>query len=179
MAGLRRPRSVWSTSLLDHTSASRGASTSGTARRTIPPAQGSPASDGNHSFHQPGDPDSDSDVNPQRTRFTSASIDAKIQTAMAGAGFVKEGTFQEALARMREQDEQMASLDLQQRAINTGECPPSGLFISKVINYEFHFCIICNISDLNLIILGPVGQIIFLWCLGNSSPEFSCVHSGA
>ena len=139
MTGLRRPGSAWSTSLLAHASSSRGASTSGTARRTIPPAQGSPDSDGNHSFHQPGVPDSDSDVNPQRTHFTSASIDARIQSAMAGAGFVKEGTFQEALAWIREQDERMAALDLQQRAINTGEYPPSGLFISKVINYEFHF----------------------------------------
>ena len=26
---------------------------------------------------------------------------------------------------------------------------------------NFYFCIICNISDLNLIILGPVGQLFF------------------
>ena len=40
---------------------------------------------------------------------------------MDGAGFVTSGIFQEALARIREQDDRMAALDLQQRALNTGE----------------------------------------------------------
>ena len=93
MAGLRRPRSSWSTSVLDHTSASRGASTSGTGRRINTPAQGSPASDRNQNFPQPGEPDSDSDVNPRRQFRMSALIDSKVQAAMAGAGFVKERYF--------------------------------------------------------------------------------------
>ena len=59
MAGLRRPRSAWSTSLLTHATSPRSAS-SGTAGGggAIPP-EDSPDSEGDHSFIQP-DPDSDS-----------------------------------------------------------------------------------------------------------------------
>ena len=119
MAGLRRPRSDWSTSFL-HNSANRGASTSGTHRRFNSLARGSPISDGN----QTDDPGSDSDVNPRRQGNMSALIEARIQEAFAGSGFIKESAFQQAMDQhLHDQSQRMAALEHRQRASNAGDCP--------------------------------------------------------
>ena len=106
---------------------------------------------------QPVEPDSD--VNPRRQFHMSALIDSKVRAALAGAGFVKEGTFQQALdQQQRDQDQRMVSLEQLQRAINAGECPPSGLFISKVKNYDnilHNLLYICFIG----LYIGSVGHI--------------------
>ena len=117
MEGLRRPGTRgdgWATSRLDQTAEAESDSSAVNPRRG-----GRPASDS-------------SDV-PSRGggRRMSRMIDSKLQSALAGAGFVNEDTFQQALDQQRDQDLRMAALEQQQRAMNAGECPQSWTIFPK------------------------------------------------
>ena len=73
-------------------------------------------------MHQ-DDSDSDSDVNPRRHGNMSAFIEARIQEALAGSGYIKESVFQQAMVEcQQDQSQRMAALE-RQRASNAGECP--------------------------------------------------------
>ena len=136
-AGLRTPApSGWSTTPLRQRSDASAASTSGSHDQdVIAPGQGSPHASPDWE-QEPEDPidltqsrvpheenDSDSDVYPDRHGYMKAMIANQVQAAMAGAGH-SYGAFQRELdEHRREQNHRMASLELQQRTLNAGECP--------------------------------------------------------
>ena len=88
--------------------------------------------------------DSDSEDSPGRHGGMSAFIEARIQEALSGAGYMKESVFQQAMVEcQQDQSQRMAALE--QRATNAGEDSFMNFFQS---NYYVNICIICNISEI-------------------------------
>ena len=87
--------------------------------------------------------DSDPEDSPGRHGRMSSLIEAQIQEALSGAGYMKESVFRQAMVEcQQDQSHRMAALE--QRASNAGEDSFMNFFQS---NYYVNICIICNISE--------------------------------
>ena len=140
----------WSTTPLRQRSDVSGASTSGTQDQDIiRPGQGSPhappdlgqepvapvdLSQPRNVLHE--DTDTDSDVYPDRHSHIDAMIANQVQAAMADAGHNYDAYQWELDEQMRIQNHRMATLEFQQRTLNAGECPLSGLYIFSYVLYD-------------------------------------------
>ena len=88
--------------------------------------------------------DSEPEDSPVRHGRMSAFIEARIQEALSGAGYMKESVFKQAMVEcQQDQSQRMAALE--QRANNAGEDSFMNFFQS---NYYVNICIICNISEI-------------------------------